>query len=272
MPRQLFGSAVLLLAMFAAASPARAQYRGYSTSAPVLGEPYWIEATIGLWNPAPDIKVTSESLGIPGDEIDAVADLGFLKTRFPDFRLILRPATKHKFRFSYIPIKYDAEATLRRSFVFNGLEFKVGLPVNSELDWKAYRVGYEYDFLYRDRWFAGLILDVKYTDARVALESPIDSEWAQARIPIPAIGGIVRVYVVPQVAITGEVTGFKLPESIDDDYRGRYLDIDIYGTVNFNRNLGAQVGYRSIDVGYTVKQDTGAFKVKGLYFSAVARF
>ena len=39
--------------------------------------------------------------------------------------------------------------------------------------------------------------------------------------------------------------------------------------MNFNDYIGVQVGYRSLDVGYLIKADTGAFKLKGIYFGAV---
>ena len=65
---------------------------------------------------------------------------------------------------------------------------------------------------------------------------------------------------------------FKLPESIDEDYRARYYDFDLYGTVNFNNHIGVQAGYRSLTVFYKVETDTGDLKMKGLYFGAVARF
>ena len=73
-------------------------------------------------------------------------------------------------------------------------------------------------------------------------------------------------------SITGEFSGFKLPESIDEDYQGRYYDFDLYGTVNFTDNFGAQAGYRSLTVFYLVEQDEGDLKMKGLYFGGVVRF
>ncbi len=48
--------------------------------------------------------------------------------------------------------------------------------------------------------------------------------------------------------------------------------------MNFTNNVGAQMGYRSFDLGYTVRTtttittDSGSFVLKGLYFGAVARF
>ena len=41
--------------------------------------------------------------------------------------------------------------------------------------------------------------------------------------------------------------------------------------INTN-NIGVQGGYRSMDVGYLYKRDTGTFKLKGAYFGVVARY
>jgi hypothetical protein len=65
---------------------------------------------------------------------------------------------------------------------------------------------------------------------------------------------------------------FKLPDSFDEDYQASYYDFDLYGTVNFNNHIGAQVGFRRLSVFYKVEEDTGQMKLKGLYFGVVARF
>jgi hypothetical protein len=83
--------------------------------------------------------------------------------------------------------------------------------------------------------------------------------------------------------VTGEVTFFTLgwiPDSLlrglsDDEnatYDGHYVDLNIYGTVNFTRNIGVQAGFRSWDLGYLVEKDTGTFKLRGLFFGVVARY
>ena len=51
-----------------------------------------------------------------------------------------------------------------------------------------------------------------------------------------------------------------------------YFDFDLYGTVNFTNNVGAQGGYRSFDVIYKVENDNGDLQLKGLYFGGVVRF
>ena len=186
--------------------------------------------------------------------------------------LTLRPTKGQKLRFEYIPIDYTQSATLKANIVFNGQKYQLGVPVNSELQWKAYRFAYEYDFVVKNRGFAGFIVEAKYTDVNVQLSAPGPLlEFAHAQAPIPAIGGIGRFYVVPNISITAEVTGFKLPDTIDKRYAAHYVDADIYGTVNVTNYLGAQVGWRSLDVGYLVKTDTGSLTLQGLYFGAVLR-
>ena len=59
---------------------------------------------------------------------------------------------------------------------------------------------------------------------QVSLSSPVATEFARARGPIPALGGIVRYYVVPNVAITGQLTAFKIPDSIDSRYNAHYIE------------------------------------------------
>lgn len=270
--RRLYRWAVAAALLLCCAAPASAQYKPRTLNDPATGESYHIEAGAGYWFPSADIIVSSEQLGIPGSQINAKRDLGLTDQRFPILDLQLRPARSHKFRFQYIPVSFTQTATLTQDIVFNGIRYRLGLPVNSTLDWKTYEFGYEYDFVVKNWGFVGFNLQAKYTDVQVRLASLIATEFAHARGPIPAIGGIARVYVVPNISITGEVSGFKIPDSIDSRYNAHYVDIDIYGTLNFTNNVGVKGGYRSRDVGYLIKSDTGAFTLKGIYFGAVLRY
>jgi hypothetical protein len=264
----------LVLALLASATRANAQYARRSVSDPATGEKYHIEGAAGGWFPTASMAIESESLGIPGTNIDFKKDLGLTDKRFGELQLVLRPAKKHRFRFEYVPMSYDQSHTLTRTIIFNGQQYTVGVPVNSSIKWNAYRFGYEYDFLYRNRWFAGLMFEAKYTDvqAQLAIAPPsTTSEFVHAQGPIPSLGGIVRIYVVPNISITGELSGIDIP-TIQQKYKAHYADFDLYGTLNLTNNIGVQAGYRSIDVGYLFKTDTGDFTLKGPYFGVVARF
>ena len=264
-------SVVCLLGLLTAA-PARAQY-GAAPSDRATGETYHVEVGGYFWFPTPAIAITSESLpGIPGSRIDFVKDLQIENTKFRQLKIVLRPATKHKFRFEYTPIKYEAVGSLTADIVFNGIRYPVTFPVNTNLQWKAYRFGYEWDFVYRDRGFVGLLLEAKYTEVEATLSNILATEFVRAKAPIPAIGIIGRGYLAPNISVTAEFSGIMLPEGFDENYRAKYFDFDLYGTVNFTNNVGAQVGYRSFDVLYKVKGDEGELTLKGFYFGGVARF
>jgi hypothetical protein len=167
---------------------------------------------------------------------------------------------------------YSAQATLQRDIVFNGIKYNLNLPVTTDLSWNTWHLGYEYDFLYRDRWYAGVVVQAKVTDIQASLQSRIASEFARAQAPIPTIGGVGRVYVVPNISITGELSMFPVPEGINDEYKAHYVDFDLYGTVNFNDYVGAQLGWRSLDMRYLFESDRGDFKAQGLYFGGVVRY
>jgi hypothetical protein len=269
---RLYGAltaAVLLLA-----SPAAAQFTPRSLNDPATGEQFHIEGAAGFWMPSANMSIASEALGIVGSTIDFKKDLGLTDQRLSELQVVGRPARRHKLRFAYIPIDYvqDNGFKIPHDIIFNGQKYASGIPTNSELLWKAYRFAYEYDFITRNRGFGGFIVEAKYTDVTASLETPVVNQFIHAKAPIPAIGGIARYYVVPNISITGEVTGVKIPDSISKEYKAHYADVDIYGTLNFTNNIGVQGGFRSIDVGYHVDSDTGSFVLRGIYFGVVARY
>ena len=272
-----FAIVAFLAAGLSLAASAEAQYGARRpTSERATGETYHVEVIGAFWNPSPDIVISSEQFDIIGTDVDFVQTLGISDTKFKQLKVVLRPATKHKFRFEYTPITYDADKVITASFVFNGQLYQVGIPVTTNLKWKAYRFGYEWDILYKSRGFLGLLVDLKYTDIEATLSSSAvgAAQFTHAQAPIPAIGVVGRGYVVPNISITGEFSAFKLPERAltTDDYSGRFYDFDLYGTVNFNDHVGGQVGYRSWDVFYKVKKDTGSLTMTGPYFGIVGRF
>ncbi|MGE5361681.1 MAG: hypothetical protein ACM3NQ_21910 [Bacteroidales bacterium] len=274
--RQLFRVIVCCSALLAvSAATAHAQYRQYKPDEQTsVGEAYHAEFSFDFWNPNPALTIASESLGIIGDEIDAVNDLGFTKSTFREMKVALRPAKKHKFRFEFTPITFSAETVLKRDIIYNGILYRASLPVNSELSWKQYGFSYEYDFVYQPRWYVGVVLGAKYTQVHTALESPVDREYNDVSAPIPAIGGVFRGYVLKNLAITAQYDYFNLPDNVDKKgrYDGKTNDLNIYGTFNFTNNIGANVGYRWMQVSYKVEHDNGDFSLKGFYAGAVARF
>ena len=265
--------ALIAASIVLSATPAFAQFQPRPISDPATGERYHIEVAASFWLPTAEVSVASQSLGIPGSTIDFKKDLGLTDRRLGAVRLEARGG-RSKFRFQYIPMTFEQTGALPRDIVFNGQRYRTGVPVTSTLEWKAYRLAYEFDYVKVDRGFAGFIFELKHTDVAATLQSPVNPtpEFTRAKAPLPSLGLNFRVYPASNVSITGEVTGIKVPERLIKNKAGHYLEIDLYGTVNLTNSFGVQAGYRSLDVGYLVDTDTGSFVVKGLYFGVVARY
>jgi hypothetical protein len=267
--------AALLLAV---ATPVTAQYRSLpkvssgSNDDRAIGEKYHIELSGNVWNPTPDFTFQSEGLGIAGTVIDVDNDLGLENKPLYEGRLVLRPTKKAKFRVHAVPMVYTGDKVVNKELIFNGIKYTINTRVQTDFKWTAYRFTYEYDVFYRSRGYVGFMLEAKYADTKLTLDSAAASEFVKARAPIPAGGLVARVYPLKFVSITGEITYFRLPKSVDENASFNQTDYDVYGTVNIGNNFGIQAGFRSIDMAFKLDQDSGSVKLKGPYVGGVVRF
>jgi hypothetical protein len=276
-PRRAGTIAALATLALLPPAAARAQYAAPDRGSSAIGENYHVEVSGSLWNPELFGVISSEQFGIVGSQIDLLGDLGYTKTRFKDLRIVLRPSKKSRFRIQYTPIQYEAETSLAREVVFNGIKFPLAVPIESQFSWKVWRFGYEYDFLYKPRGFVGMIVEGRYTtaEARIKTNTPIFSpaydEYNKQSAPLPAFGVVGRAYPLPELAINFEVTGFKLP-NVDPKYQAKYFDWDINGTVNVTNNVGLQIGWRKITNFMVIEKDSGDVRFQGLWFGAALRY
>lgn len=253
-------------------APAGAQTAGPFPSTSAIGEQYRVELSGGIWNPSVfgTISVTNTRIEAEGTTINFVDDLGFTQKQFSDVRLVLRPGKKHKFRVQYTPVSYAAESTFSRDIVFNGILYPVNMPVHSSFDWKVWRFGYEYDIVYHNLGYIGLLIEGRYTEMSASLKSPVNDEFTRARAPLPALGIVMRIHPIPSLSLTGEISGFKIPDI--EDYKANYSDIDIYATFNVLRNVGVQAGWRRMQTFLEIEGDKGDIKFTGLWFGGAVRF
>lgn len=260
----------VLMALPRAAS---AQYGAPELDSSAIGEQYHVEVSGSLWKPDVYGVISSEQFGIIGSQISFVDDLGFEKTRFKAFKLVLRPSKKSKFRIERIPVVYQAETNLKRSIVFNGQAYPLALPLQSEFDWKVWRFGYEYDAFYRSRGFVGFFVEARYTEMIAELRSPLYApEYRRDRAPLPAIGVVARGYPLPALAINFEMSTFNVPKDTIPDVEANYYDWDINGTFNLSRYAGVQIGWRRMTNFLSVENDIGDTKFQGLYFGGTLRY
>ena len=267
---QIRSRALLVCALALAAAPAFAQYRPAASALPA--ENYHVELSAGFWNPSADMQITDTTQAQFGSTIDLKKDLGLVDKKFPEFQLVVKPALKHKIRVQFIPISYAQTATTSRDLTFNGQTYPAGSTISSTLDWKAWRFGYEYDVTSSSWGFLGVIVDVEYTDVGATLTSGGRVGVASAKAPIPALGGIGRLYLASNLSMTAELTGFDLPGSWIKTTSGHYADMDLYAMLNFADSFSVKGGYRKFDVAYTLTNDSGTFKLDGWYVGAALRF
>lgn len=262
------------LGWLGSAATASAQYRPM-TSGPGIAEDYHIEASYNWWNAKPTLIVNSESLEIPGTDVDLVSDLGIQQKRLGKLDVVLKPGKKHRLRYQHLPITYQTDAFLvTREFIFNGQRYTVGLPVTTDVNFTTDTFGYSFDFLHFSRGFVGAGINVMLANVDVSLESPIGAEFFEQAAPIPAFNFSGRGYVTPNLSIDAELKFFRIPESIERqiDGDGSYTDFDIHGTYNFNKYIGAQLGWHKRAIFYTAELDTGDLKFQGMYFGGVIRY
>jgi hypothetical protein len=110
---------------------------------------------------------------------------------------------------------------VQRSFIFNGQQYRVGLPVTTSVDFSSDSFGYEYDFIHMPWGFIGASMNMKLTTIDVDLASPIGSEFFSQVAPIPAFGFAGRGYITPNLSIDGEFTFFRIPQSLGGSARRR---------------------------------------------------
>lgn len=265
-------TALLVLALLAFGAPrAHAQFNAPD---PAPGENFVLELGLMLWSPTPELTIRTGALAALGEsEVDFVKEFGIENKRFREIRAVLKPGRKHKLRFHYLPIEYHEETTLSRTITFAGRTFNVGLPANGDLEWKMWTFGYEWDMVASDRGFFGAIIEVRKNEVRASLASPISETGVTEVEPwVPAVGVIGRVYPTRNFSITAEFTGFKVPDSITEEFEAKLVDFDVYGTINFGRSVGVQGGYRSLTAEYIETEDAGDMTLKGFYFGGLLRF
>jgi hypothetical protein len=202
------------------------------------------------------------------DDFDFVDEFGLATERFSEFRVVGKPGRKHKLRFSYVPVRYEAVAPLQNPIVFDDQVFAGTTSAN--IKWDIWRFGYEWDVVSRPRGLFGIIGELKYNKTSAAVSSQGIGALVAKKAPIPAAGAIGRVYVHPNVSITGEVTGIKV--SSGDTFDTNFWDVDISATASVSKHFGVLGGYHSISADYAIDTDSGNLKLTGAYIGLVSRF
>jgi hypothetical protein len=264
-----------VLAVLLVASRADAQF---SADNRMPAEQYHAELSLRFWTPTPQLRLSTGSLTSLGvGAVDFVQEFGLANDRFTEYEVTSKPGRKHKLHYSSIPIKYEASTTISRTLQFGGVTIPVTAPASATFDWRLKRYGYEYDFVAASHGYVGVLTDIKDNKLNASIAAgPYGSDALDLRVWVPTVGMAGRVYPHRMFSVSGdfnvEVTRFKGFDKLKTDWDGKFVDFDVYGTVNFGKNFAVHGGYRSIVVDYTSSDDLANIKLKGMYWGGNVRF
>lgn len=248
---KLFSVAALLVVLF-----------GFSTAHAV------VEVEGRYWFTNLDSSFKSSSTSIVGTEVDLVDDLGIDdKRNFWEGRISLNLGGS-KLRYAYMPMSWSGSKHITKSVVFAGKTYSASTKVDTELDVKYHRLGYEYDLVNTHDNKLGVIFDVKYfvIDANVKADALGFNESESVKAPVPTIGLAMQAALPLTLNVGAEATGIKLG-------KGKYLfDGEARFSVHPVSFVTATLAYRVLKIHLEEGDDMGEIKLKGPYVMLVAGF
>lgn len=238
----------------------------FAPVAPAAALPFvevWGEAR--YWRPTLESAIVA---GVAGTSVDPVSDLGVDEEQNVfEGRAGLTFLGRHKFRIGYLPLSFDGDRTITRSFTFQGQTFNVSDRVITDLDVKILRGGYEFDFFKTPVGYLGILLEVHYFDGEARLRSSTEDERVDFQVPIPVIGLAFRAYPITRILTVGaEVVGITAGD------KGHYLDGEMSITLSPWPFVELTAGYRVIDLEGEEGNDKIDLFLHGPFASFTVRF
>jgi hypothetical protein len=253
----------------------------------ITGEEYRVELQAGAFLSMPSavfysdtesltstVNGTTTTTAVNGTLVDFRTSLHLKNQAFPDVRLTVRLAPKHKVRGEYVPLHYkQSEPAIPSDFKFNGQTYLKGQAVESTLRWNEWYAAYEFDPLVVDRGYLGAMAAVSSLNVSAATANAAQNGTASVNIIMPGLGATGRFYVSGKASVSGDFLYFYLPGS-DTSTHGHVLNTNFYLTYNINKHVGAQVGYRFYDTTHVWSSplNTGSMTIGGPFVGGTAHF
>ncbi len=233
-----------------------------------IGEDYNLELEGRYWKPRLDSAVKIVESGI-GNEFKLVDDLGFEREKDTgEGRLQIKFWRKHKFNFSFLPLKWEGDKVVTRTIEFSGETYPVGTRVISKLDLNLFKVGYEYDFVTGQYGFFGVTFDVLIGNLAIELKAPALAihEKEEGTAPLPMIGLMGRLYPVKWLNFTGKISGLPVGSY------GHILDAEASLQLNPVKYIGISGGYRYFEIRGRYNDNSVDFRLDGPFAALMVRF
>ena len=192
------------------------------------------------------------------------SDIGLQTTKTePMLKAVLYILYNNRISFTYVPYEYSGSKVLSQNVYFNGQEYTAAAQVNSKLDLYSYKLFYDHNFEINRYASVGLGAGVDVITTKTELDSALLSESKTVNLPIPLVGGRIKISPLNNISFIGKLQGFTIgskgyyyhvnagvnykavgPLSIFADYVYDKIHVDasnVSGSIEFN---GPEVGLR----------------------------
>ena len=142
------------------------------------------------WTPDLDVRARVEQNDI-GDEIDLADDLGMDDEDIYGATVDLGVGRSSHFILTYWTVDYSGNETITRDFRFDGRPYTAGDRVRSDFEFDAYELGYVFDLINFESFYAGFLLQLNAFVIDTQLQSSglsgADKEDFNLIYPMPGI-------------------------------------------------------------------------------------
>ncbi|MHB1646855.1 MAG: hypothetical protein ACYCTD_05880 [bacterium] len=139
------------------------------------------------------------------------SDIGLQTTKTePMIKAVLSVLYGNRFSLTYVPYVYGGSKVLSQTVYFNGQTYNINTAVTSKLELYSYKLFYTHDFSLDNFVTIGVGAGVDLFTAKAELDSPALSESKNANLPIPLIGGRVKISPLNDISFIGKFQGFSI--------------------------------------------------------------
>lgn len=175
-------------------------------------------------------------------------------------------AKNHAIRVSYIKFDYKGTNTLNLNVNFAGRTYNVGSTVTAALDTDYLRAGWIWNFVNREDFKFGSLLEVKGLFANFTLADNLKAHKYSFELYVPTVGAVTTYMPHKMFGVFAEASGM---------YVGKYgylIDTEAGLKVVPHKNLQLQGGYRLLDIKGKSDSDVVNLKFYGPFVGLTLHF
>lgn len=139
------------------------------------------------------------------------SDIGLQTTKTePMLKVALYILYDNRVSFTYVPYEYSGSKMLSQNVYFNGGTYLATTSVTSKLDLYSYKMFYDHNFEINRYASVGLGVGVDVITAKTELDSAFVSASKNVNLPIPLIGGRIKISPLNDLSFIGKFQGFTI--------------------------------------------------------------